>query len=330
MGLSAMKQDLHDRLWAATQRWLALRGQGYTKHGLKIMGIRHCGDANLLLRDLIFSSRTRETYEEDLKRFVEYVHERHGVQELRLVNEKHARAYLELALDQRWAAKTIHKVRSELAKLGALIGKTESFAALSREYGAIVREQVRGGIVKPATRATPTRHVVERAIELLHEWDVRHEERTGAPRAYHLAARLQLETAARCVSVTERFTVESLRPNNIVFIRGKGGRPQEIPISPQLWHALHAYLVANPGSLAGRHGYRMAYQRAVQAAAGTVTGTHGVRRLSAQEHYKERYQKQVARGNSTKRARVVAREDSVERLGHSRDRGDQANWYLGR
>jgi hypothetical protein len=74
----------------------------------------------------------------------------------------------------------------------------------------------------------------------------------------------------------------------------------------------------------------MARRRAVRAARGRAAGTtYGLRRLAAREFYQEDYQKHLAAGLSTTDARRETRAEAVERLGHSRDRADQAACYLG-
>ncbi|MGH9784620.1 MAG: hypothetical protein ACRD88_10570 [Terriglobia bacterium] len=77
--------------------------------------------------------------------------------------------------------------------------------------------------------------------------------------------------------------------------------------------------------------YRTAWRRAVLAAGGRVTGTHGLRRRSAQDFYRDEYHRhrRLAAGNSPPQARREARAEAVERLGHGRDRADQAACYLG-
>ncbi len=324
MGLSRLKSELHDALWHAQQRWFQLREQQYTKHELKVMGLRNAGDPNFMTRDLIFAGRTRLTYERDLKLFVTYVHQERGAQNLRDITVEHARAYLDHAIDERWAAKSIHKLRSELSKLGALIGKAESMAALSTEYGAIVRGLTAAGVLAGPARQTPSAELVARAVDVLRQGDLK-----KAGRAYHLAARLQLETAARSVSVTERFSLASLKDGHHVEIVAKGGHVQTLSISADLHDRLREHLTEDPGPLADLDGYRSAYYRAMQAAGGRVVGTHGLRRLSTQRHYSEQYGARLRRGESTWHARQGARQDAIERLGHGRDRLDQANAYLG-
>ncbi len=319
MSLHEMKDDLHDALWNAQQEWFALREEGETKHGLKMAGLRDAGDPNRYTRDVLFTGRTRATYERDLREFVKFCHERFGVQHLRDITDKHARTFLEKAIDEHWAAKTLHKLRSELAKLGALIGKTASFVALSAKYGGIIRGLQAAEVVVGPTRKTPSADVVARTIEILRERDAR----------YYLAARLQSETAGRNISTTDRVTRESLRDGNIVELVGKGGKVQIVVISAELHAALRAHLTAHPGPLADRDAYRAALARAIAEAGGRVSGSHGLRRRSTRDYYRERYRERRQRGETSQQARAGARQDAVERLGHGRDRIDQANAYLG-
>lgn len=330
MSLSAMKQDVHDRLWGAQQRWFALREQGQTKHGLKMQGIRECGDPNRCTRNLIFAGSTRLTYERTLKEFAEYAHREHGAARLVDVGKKEFRAFMDRAIAEGRATKTLNLYRSAIAKLGALTGQTESFAAISKKYGEKIRELKRAGVLQGPARQTPTRDVVERTIAVLRGYDARHWARTGEPRAYHLAAQLQLETAARSISATSRVTAESLREGNQIELVGKGGRRMVFTLSPELHRTLAAYLALYPGPLARQRGYQSSYARAIQAAGGRVTGTHGARRMSAKLHYLNRYRAALRNGMTPGRARAVARGDAVEFLGHSRDRRDSASCYLGR
>ncbi len=320
MSLREMKDELHDGLWNAQQTWFALKDEGETKHGLKMAGLRDAHDRNHYTRDVIFMGRTRETYEQDLRRFVKFCHERYGVQHLREITKKHARAYLDHAINERWAAKTLNKLRSELAKLGALLGKTESFVALSRKYGRIIRELEAADVVASPTRETPSAPVAARAVEVLRERDER----------YLLTARLQLETAGRSISGTDRATRDSLKDGNVIELVGKGGKVQAMVISAELHATLRAHLTAHPGPLADRNAYRAALARAITDAGGRVTGTHGLRRRSTRDYYREKYHARRERGETSEQARAGARRDAVERLGHGRDRIDQANAYLGR
>lgn len=325
MSLSQMKADLHDRLWNAQQRWFAMRGGGQiSKHDVKMAGVREYQDPNHFMRPILFTGRTRTTYERVLKGFLDFAHEKFGVQRLDDIDAKHGKAFLEDAIQRGLAAKTLHTCRSALAKGFALVGKTASGASLSRKFGQRIRDLVDAGVVAGPTRATPSREVVERAIEVLREWD----ERAGG-RAYHLAARLQLETGARSVSVTERFTKLSLKGAGVVECRGKGGQSTHSSVSPELYARLEDYLNRVGGPLADRRRYQAAWRRAIDAAGGRVTGTHGLRRLSTHDFYRDHYARRVAVGSSPSEARRAARQDAVLRLGHSRDRSDQAACYLG-
>jgi hypothetical protein len=324
-----MKSELHDRLWKAQERWFAMRDRGWTKFEIKMAGVRESRDQNHYMRPILFSGRSRVTYERILKDFLDFAHSKFGVQRLDDIDTPHAKAFLEDSIQRGLASKTLHTYRSALAKAFALVGKTASGVSLSRKYGAKIRELVAAGAVPGPERATPSRDVVERAIAILRGWDTRHQERTGQPRAYHLAARLQLETAARSVSSTTRITPDALKDGNRIELVAKGGKRVLAVISPDLHAAIRQYLQANPGVLADRNGYRTAWRRAILAAGGRVTGTHGLRRRSAQDFYRDEYHRRLAAGASPAEARQEARAEAVERLGHSRDRRDQAACYMG-
>ncbi len=325
-----MKQDVHDRLWQAFQRWQSKREAGETKHELKTRGLRECGDPNRHARDLIFSGATLRSYEGVLKDFVEHAQTEHGAKCLEDVGKKDFRSYMDRAIERGLAVKTLNRFRSALAKFGALTGQTESFAALSDKYGGKIRSLARTGELRGPTRATPNREVVDRTLDILKAWDARHFARTGDSRAYHLAARLQLETAARSVSVTERATSASLLDGNRISLTAKGGKVQVFALSPELHRTLLLWFACNPGPLAGRRGYQSAYARAILAAGGKVTGTHGARRRAARDQYAEEYRKAVGSGLDPKAAAHEAAGNVVESLGHSRHRRDHRSWYLGR
>ena len=67
MGLSAMKEELHQRLWAAQERWLRWKSEGKTKHELKMQGLRDHGDMFAVLRNVILTGASRIAYERELK-----------------------------------------------------------------------------------------------------------------------------------------------------------------------------------------------------------------------------------------------------------------------
>lgn len=71
-------------------------------------------------------------------------------------------------------------------------------------------------------RATPIREILERAIAILRDWDAQRFTRTGESRAHHLAARLQLETSARSIPVTERLMGDCLREGNRLTVTRNG------------------------------------------------------------------------------------------------------------
>ncbi len=325
-----LKQDLHDRLWNAQQRWFTLREQGETKHELKMRGLRECGDANRYTRNLIFADSTRLTYEKVLKDIVEYAEREHGCQRLEEIGKREFRGFMDRAIAEGQAAKTLNLYRSALAKLGALTGRSESAAALSKKYGLKIRALAKSGAIATPTRATPSREVLDRAVAVLRAWDARQFARTDEPRAYHLAARLQLETAARSVSATDRVTWESLLEGNRIQLVGKGGKIQIFTISADLHSILARYLAQNPGSLAQKRGYQSAYARAMAAVGGQVSGTHGARRRAARDRYAVNYRTGIEFGLSPKTAAEKAAGDAIEALGHSRHRRDHRRWYLGR
>jgi hypothetical protein len=323
-----LKQDVHDRLWRAFQRWEGLRQTGVSKHDLKMQGIREAGDPNLHTRGLIFTGCTLRSYEGVLKDFVEFALSLHPVARLEDIGKKDFRAYMDRGIEQGLAVKTLSRYRSALAKFGALTGQTRSFAAFSEKYGWQIRGLAKVGALPSPTRATPGREVLERAIAVLKAWDARHFARTDEPRAYHLAARLQLETAARSVSATESVTASALRDDNRIELVGKGGKVQTFSLSSQFHRTLSLYLTQNPGPLASRRAYQAAYLRAMREVGGRVTGTHGARRRAARDRFAASYKEAIGSGLASYPAAQKAAGDAIEGLGHSRNRRDHRNWYL--
>jgi len=100
-------------------------------------------------------------------------------------------------------------------------------------------------------------------------------------------------------------------------------------VSADLHAAIAAHLDFAGEIRIERRAYQAAWRRAVIAAGGRATGTHGLRRLSTREFYRAEYARLLAAGASPALARQQARAAAVERLGHSRDRADQASCYLG-
>jgi hypothetical protein len=329
--MMSLKQELHDRLWGAFQRWLDLRQTAVTKRDIKMRGHRECGDPNRYTRNLIFCGNTLRTYERVLRDFVEFAQREHGATRLADIGKKEFRAYMDRAIAQGLAVKTLNLYRSALAKFGsAVTGQTQSFAALSEKYGWKIRQLAKLGRLATPTRATPSREVLERAISFLKAWDARHFDRTGEERVYHLAARLQLETAARSVSITDRLTAACIKDGNRVALVGKSGKVLDFVLPPDLHRTLRLWFAHHPGPLASQRGYQTAYRRAIQAAGCRVTGTHGARRRSARDFYVHQYRQAVGSGLSPADAADQAAGDAIERLGHSRHRRDHRWMYLGR
>jgi hypothetical protein len=326
----SLSQDLHDRLWRAFQRWEELRQTGVTKHELKTRGIHESGDQNQFTRNLIFTGNTLRSYEGVLQDFVEHAQREHGAQRLEDVKKKALRSFMDRAIAQGLAVKTLNRYRSALAKFGAVTGQTAAYVGITNRYGWKIRELQRAGQLAGPTRKTPSREVVERAIQVLRQRDARHFARTGEARAYQLAARLQLETTARGVSATERVTQASLLDENRILLVGKGGKEMVYALSPGLRRTLSLYLAHKPGPLAPLHAYQSAYARAIKAAGGRVTGTHGARRRSVQDRYTDLYRQAVGDGLAPAAAAQRAGGDAIEALGHSRNRRDHRSWYLGR
>jgi hypothetical protein len=326
--LSNLKQDVHDRLWRAFQRWEELRQTGVSKHDLKVRGTREARDPNQFIRSLLFTGNTLRSYESVLKEFVEFAQREHAITRLEEIGKNDFRAFMDLAIARGLAVKTLNRYRSALAKLGALTGQTQSFAALSKKYGWKIRQMAKLGQLPSPTRATPSREVLDRAIALLRHWDARHFARTDEARAYHLAARLQLETAARSISATVRVTAASLLAGNQIALVAKGGMVQTFTLSPDLHRTLALFLAQNPGPLARQRAYQSAYSRAMAVAGGKVRGTHGARRRAARDIYAAQYKAAMKSGMTPASASKKAAGDAIEALGHSRDRRDHRSWYL--
>jgi len=327
----SMKSELHDRLWNAFQRWHALREAGATKRDLKLRGIREFQDPHRITRPLIFSGNTLRTYEKVLRDFVAFAQREHGATRLEDIGKKAFRAFMDRGIAQGLAVETLNLRRSALAKFGSAVTRqTDSFAALSEKYGWKIRQLAKLGRLPGPTRATPGRQILERAIAILRDWDARHFARTGERRAYHLAARIQMETACRSISVTTRLTGECLREGNTLVATAKGGKELRFTLSADLHRTLRLWFAHYPGPLAGQPGYRSAYARAVEAAGGRVRGTHGARRRSIRDFYASRYRQAVGSGVAPDDAAHEAAGEALERLGHSRNRRDHRAAYLGR
>ncbi len=333
MGISRMKDQLHARLWGAQQRWFALKEQGWTKHELKMEGIRERGDMFYATRAIIFMGSTRLAYERELKRFLDYAYTQRGRTENAQIDKKDFRAYMEARFAQGGARTEMNKVRAALVKFGALYGKWESFHALSKKLGVKIRELSRAGELRGPARPHVSPEVRAAAIERLRALDARAEARTGLPRGYALALELQKEASLRSIEATDRLTRGSLLgledDKGKISILGKGGRVRTALISVDLYRRLEGHFSrAQAEALAPRRAYQVALRRATLAVGGQATGSHAHRRTSAVEAKNARYWDHLKDGKTTKKARQLAVQDTVEHLGHSRNRKDLARAYL--
>jgi site-specific recombinase XerC len=324
-----MKEEIHQRLWAAQQRWFEWKAKGETKRGLKLEGLRDFGDLFARTRYVIFTGATRVAYERELKRFIDFAHQARGKVGNRQIDAKDFRAYIERHIEQGAAAKYLSKVKSAIAKFGALYGRAESFAAMSRKIGKRIRELVRTGELAGPDRPHVTPEIREAVIGRLRELD----DAAAEPRAYHLVVRLQQEASLRVIEATERFTRETLRglvgEEGTLSILGKGGRIRLVRISKDLYQRIEAHFMRSKETeLADRRGYQQALRRATLAVGGRATGSHAHRRTSATEIKNERYWEYAKAGVAPKEARERAVQDTVEHLGHSRWRKDSAAAYL--
>lgn len=324
----SLKQALHDRLWGAFQRWLDLRAAtGVEKKELKMRGVREFGDRDHYLRPLIVTGNTMRTYESILRRFIAAFPEARRLEDL---GKREFRAFIEAGIARGLSASSLRTQCSALSKLGALTGQSASFSGLARRYSARIRELVAAGHLHGPSRKTPGVELLGRQLEVLRAWDARHFARTGVPRGYHLSRCLQWETCCRAVSATERMTADCLLPGNRVTIIGKGGRQDVFEISPELHARLRAWFTHYRGPLADLRGYQSAYRRAIKAAGGRATGTHGARRAAVQSFFRLVYSEHRASGLTPAGAADRAAGDAIERLGHSRDRRDHRSCYLGK
>jgi hypothetical protein len=330
-----MKDELHARLWAAQERWFALKESGATKHELKLQGVRERGDMFYCTRGLLFTGATRVAYERELKHFLDYCHEHRGKTENDQINKRDFRAYMEDRLAQGGKVTQFNKIRSAISKFGALYGKYDSFHAMSKWAGERIREMKRSGLLAGPDRPHVTPEVQKAATERLRDLDLKHEIRTGQLRGYSLALELQKEGGLRSVEATERFTRLSLAgiqgDRGMITVLGKGGRMRTVDIPVDLYRRLEGYFERSQSpALALLRPYQVALSRATLAVGGRATGSHANRRTAATDFYNERYHDYRAQGLTPEEARRRSVEDTVERLGHSRNRKDVALAYLSR
>jgi len=323
MNLNHMKNELHQQLWGAQQRWFRLQEAGATKHDLKVQGLREHGDMYHETRRIIFTGNTRVTYERVLKGFVGFCHDK-GLERNADISKREMRAYMEHLMDQGRSESYLDKIRSACVKFGSLFGKYESFHAMSEKMGEKIRDLVEDGIIAGPAHQRITADVSDRAIERLAELDAQAE----GSRAYHLAAELQRECGLRAIEATERLTPDRL-VNGYVIALEKGGKELARPVPPDLYRELKEYFAESGATcLASEHAYRSAFRGAVLDVGGRSTGTHSLRRLWAEEYRGERYRDHLAEGLSPEQASEAAMADTMEALGHGRDRDELRQAYL--
>src|SRR5262245_25036474 len=239
MGISRMKDELHAKLWQAQQRWFTLKDQGWTKHDLKMQGIRERGDMFYATRGIIFTGATRLAYEHELKRFLDYAHTVRGKTDNSQVDKKDFRAYMEARMAEGGAKAEMNKIRAAIVKFGALYGKWESFHALSKKLGERIRELSRSGQLRGPARPHVSPEIRQAVLDRLKDLDAKAEDRTAMPRAYALVLELQKEAALRSIEATERFNRSSLLgmegDRGKISILGKGGRTRTAFISADLY-----------------------------------------------------------------------------------------------
>jgi len=327
MSLSAMKEELHQRLWSAQERWLSLRETGVTKHDIKMAGIRERGDMHHASRRLLFWGATRVDYERVLKGFIDFCHAR-GRERNADIDKRDMRDYLELLIARGASASYLDKLKSAIVKFGALYGKFESFHAMSRKIAVKIRERVAAGLTAAPAHQRVTAEVAQRTLDRLRKLDERFEVETGLPRGYHLAAELQSRCGLRAEEATERLTLDRLADGSLVVL-GKGGRERRPPVPQDLLDRLREFF-ADTGALrlAPLRPYEAAVRRAVKAVGGRATGTHAFRRLWAEAYRNERYRHHLLQGLPSAEASERALEDTLNGLGHGRDRRELRVAYL--
>ena len=89
-----MKNEMQYRMYGAQLKWFRLKEKGWTKHELKMEGIREKGDMIYGIRDIIFMGSTRVAYEKELKKFLEYALNVRGKTDNNKINKNDFRAYM--------------------------------------------------------------------------------------------------------------------------------------------------------------------------------------------------------------------------------------------
>jgi hypothetical protein len=265
------------------------------------------------------------TYERVLKGFVGFCHDR-GIERNRDISKREMRAYMEHLMDRGLSESYLDKVRSACVKFGALHGKYESFHAMSERMGEKIRDLVEDGIIAGPAHQRITPEVADRAIERLADLDAQAE----GCRAYHLAAELQRECGLRAIEATERLSPDRLLGGYVIALE-KGGKELARPVPPTLYCELKNYFAESGATcLVSKHAYRSAFRAAVLEVGGRSTGTHTLRRLWAEEYRRGRYREHLAKGLSPEYASEAAMTETMEAIGHGRDRGELRATYLKR
>ncbi len=325
MSLSAMKEELHQRLWSAQERWFSLRETGMTKHDVKMAGIRERGNLHYAGRRLLFWGATRVDYERGLKRFIDFCHAR-GRERNADIDKRDMRDYLDHLVARGGSASYLDKVKSAIVKFGGLYGKFESFHAMSRKIAVKIRERIAAGLTAAPAHQRITVEVAHRALDRLRELDEQFEVATGLPRGYHLAAELQSRCGLRAFEAAERMTPGCIEKGGII---GKGGRERAVLIPVDLQHRLRDFFATTGAPhLAPLRAYETAVRRAVIEVGGRGTGTHALRRLWADAYKNERYGHYLGQGLSPSEASEHALADTLEALGHGRNRRELRRAYL--
>jgi hypothetical protein len=197
---------------------------------------------------------------------------------------------------------------------------------MGRKVSAKIRDGVAAGTTDAPVHQRVTADVAQKALAYLRDLDERFEVATGLPRGYHLAAELQSRCGLRAFEATERMTPDCLSNGNII---GKGGRERRVLIPADLVDRLREFFgVTGASRLAPLRAYETALRRAVMAVGGRATGTHARRRMRAEAYKNDRYREYVRQGMLPEAASEQALADTLETLGHGRNRHELRAAYL--
>jgi site-specific recombinase XerC len=217
-----------------------------------MQGIRERGDMFFATRAILFTGATRLAYEQELKRFIDYSHNKRGKTENSQIDKKDFRSYMEARIAQGGAKAVMNKIRAAIVKFGALYGKWESFHALSKKLGEKIRELARAGQLRGPARPHVSPEVRAAVIDRLRHLDALAGARKGEPRGYALALELQKEGSLRSIEAAERFTRQSLLgldgDKGRIAVLGKGGKVRVVLISKDLYARLEDHFKRSKGS----------------------------------------------------------------------------------